>query len=61
MGEVVRFKKPKLKDKHRGNTLCRRGFHKWVTDTSTPYDVKQGRMLTLYRCARCGKTKTEAR
>jgi hypothetical protein len=25
------------------------------------FDVKQGKLVTLYRCARCGATKTEAR
>lgn len=61
MGEVLRFKKPTAKQRHRGNTLCRQGFHKWTADKTTPYDVKQGRMLTTYRCVRCGKTKAEAR
>ena len=59
MGDVVRFKKPKLKQKHRGNTLCRRGFHKWEVDNSKPFAVKQGKLLTVYRCIRCGITKSE--
>jgi hypothetical protein len=58
MGDVVRFKKPKLSQKHKGKTLCRNGFHKWEIDNSKPFDVTQGKLLTLYRCKRCGATKT---
>jgi len=60
MGDVVRFKKPKLKQKHKGKTLCRSGFHKWEVDKSRPFDVKQGRLITSYRCVRCGATKSKA-
>ncbi|HHH44991.1 MAG TPA: hypothetical protein ENK49_12705 [Gammaproteobacteria bacterium] len=60
MGNVVKFKKPAAAGKHRGNTLCRRGFHKWrVVDT--PFDSRQGRLVNRYRCTRCGAEKTEAR
>ena len=58
MGDVVRFKKPKLKEKHKGKTLCRSGFHKWEVDKSKPFSVKQGKLLTVYKCKRCGKIKT---
>jgi len=47
-----------LKDKHKGRTLCKSGFHKWEV-LETPFDVKKGHLLTTYRCSRCGKTKTE--
>ena len=61
MGDILRFKKPKLKDKFQGNTLCKNGFHKWQAEKTRPFDVKQGKLLTLYRCVRCGVTKTEAK
>jgi len=61
MSKVVQFKRPKASEKHRGNTLCRRGFHKWQAEPGTPFDVKSGRLVTRYRCARCGATRTEAR
>ena len=60
MGDVIQFKKPSLKDKHKGNTLCKNNFHKWEI-VATPFDVKQGKMLTTYRCKRCGKTRTESK
>ncbi|MEM8766117.1 MAG: hypothetical protein AAGE43_01635 [Pseudomonadota bacterium] len=60
MGDVVRFRKPSLKEKAKGKTLCSRGFHKWVIDQKKQFDVKQGRLITVYRCKRCGITKTTA-
>jgi hypothetical protein len=60
MGEVVRFKRPRAADKARGKTLCRRGFHKWLVDKESQFDVKQGRLVTVYRCSRCGAQKTGA-
>ncbi len=46
MSNVVPFKRPKLKEKHRGNTLCREGFHKWVIDKASVFDVKKGTLVT---------------
>jgi len=59
MGDVIAFKKPKLSEKHKGKTLCRSGFHKWKIVTEKRFDVKQGKLVTLSRCERCGKEKTE--
>ncbi|HHJ16731.1 MAG TPA: hypothetical protein ENJ80_08560 [Gammaproteobacteria bacterium] len=59
MGKVVPFKKPAPAQKHRGNTLCRRGFHKWEV-VDRPFDVKAGRLVTCWRCRRCGAEKTGA-
>jgi len=56
--DILPFKK---KASARGNTLCREGFHKWVVDKQTLFDVKQGRLVTSYVCKRCGKVKNEAR
>ena len=55
MGEVVQFKKPKLSEKHKGKTLCKSGFHKWQIEKSQKFDVKQGKLVTVYRCERCGE------
>lgn len=59
MGDVVRFKKPKLSEKYRGSTLCRNGHHKWEVVKENQFDVKQGRLVTLYKCKRCGRTKSK--
>jgi len=55
---VIPFLRPTPKQKNKGKTLCRSGFHKWVVDKSTPFDSKQGKLVTQNRCTRCGKTKT---
>lgn len=60
MGEVVKFKRPSLAEKHKGKTLCKSGFHKWELQKERPFDVKLGCLVTLYRCSRCGATRTEA-
>ena len=60
MADILPFKKRSLKEKHRGNTLCRNGHHKWVIDKAQQFDVKQGRLVTVYRCARCDKSRTKA-
>ena len=60
MADVLPFKKPSLQEKAKGKTLCGRGFHKWVIDQKKQFDVKQGRLITVRRCKRCGVTKTTA-
>ncbi len=60
MSNVVQFKRPSLKEEHKGNTLCKSGFHKWVIITEKQFDVKQGKLVTSYQCSRCGKNKVKA-
>ncbi|MGD8570056.1 MAG: hypothetical protein PVJ39_18360 [Gammaproteobacteria bacterium] len=59
MGDVIKFKKPSLKEKHKGNTLCKNGFHKWEIEQAKQFDVKSGKLITVYRCSRCGANKTK--
>lgn len=61
MGEIIPFKKPKLSEKHKGKTLCKSGFHKWRVLKEQQFDVKQGKLITVYQCERCGVPKNEAR
>lgn len=61
MGDVIKFKRPSQQERHKGHTLCKRGFHKWEIVQGRPFDVKTGRLVTHYRCQRCGATKTQAR
>ncbi|MFA5494868.1 MAG: hypothetical protein WC247_08820 [Porticoccaceae bacterium] len=56
MAEILPFKKPKTKS--RG--LCQHGFHKWVIWKAKQFDVKQGKLITVYRCARCQQQKVVA-
>lgn len=64
MGQVIQFKKPnvkkKVKDEAKGKTLCLNGFHKWETDKKQQFDVKLGKLITVYRCKRCGETKVKS-
>ncbi len=61
MADILLFKKPKAAEKFKGRSLCREGFHKWIPDKKTQFDVKEGKLVTRYICKRCGATKTEAR
>ena len=61
MAEIIPFRKPSLKEKHKGNTLCRRGHHKWELDKAKQFEVKLGKLVTVYRCSRCGKQKVQTR
>ena len=59
MAKILDFKRPGPKEKNRGKTLCLHSFHKWVVVTDSKFDVRRGKLVTLYRCERCGKQKTE--
>lgn len=61
MGDVIAFKRPSPFDKHKGKTLCRSGFHKWVVVKNNQFDVKLGKLVSTYRCERCGEKKVEAK
>jgi len=42
------------------SSLCQHGHHRWEVDTTTRFDVKEGKLLTVSICSKCGKTKTSA-
>jgi len=59
MADILPFKKPAAKT-GKGNGLCREGHHKWKVVTEQKFDVKQGRLVTVFACQRCGKRKVKA-
>ncbi|MDF1820370.1 MAG: hypothetical protein P1U64_02285 [Alcanivoracaceae bacterium] len=59
MADILPFKKPARKKASKG--MCQHGFHKWQIVKDKQFDVKQGRLVTVSRCVRCGKQKVEAR
>jgi hypothetical protein len=61
MGDILPFKKKTPFEKHKGKSLCRSGFHKWVVVKEKQFDVKQGKLVSVYKCERCGEQKVEAR
>ena len=60
MSNILEFKRPKPSEKHKGKTLCKNGFHQWKIVTEKKFDVKQGKLVTQYRCSRCGQEKITA-
>ncbi len=58
MGDIVKFKKPSLTERHQGKTLCKSGFHQWRVVNTQPFDVKHGGLVTRLQCNRCGVVKT---
>lgn len=57
MGKILAFKRPSLQQMAHGNTLCRSNLHKWKVVTEKKFDVKQGKLVTVFCCQRCGKEK----
>ncbi|ARN73564.1 hypothetical protein [Oceanicoccus sagamiensis] len=60
MADILPFKAPNNNSAKKASTLCRQGHHKWVIVTSQKFDVKQGRLVTVSECRRCGKRKVAA-
>jgi hypothetical protein len=60
MADILAFNKKKLSEKHKGKTLCKSGFHKWIILKDRQFDVKQGKLVTVYQCKRCGILKNKA-
>ena len=60
MAKILPFRPLKASERHRGNTLCRNGHHKWQLDKKTVFDVKLGKLVSRYSCTRCGRIKTQA-
>ncbi len=60
MGDVIQFRRPGAAEKNKGKTLCRSGFHKWDIVQEKQFDVRQGRLVTIERCRRCGKERVRA-
>ena len=60
MGDIVQFKRPTIAERHKGKTLCQSGFHKWEILKEKQFDVKQGKLITVFQCQRCAKIKSKA-
>ena len=56
---IDKARKAKTKANARG--MCQHGFHKWQVVKESQFDVKKGKLVTLYRCARCKKEKVTSK
>jgi len=62
MGDVVPFRRSdRLRRRAEGDTLCRNKRHKWQLLPDTQFDSKQGKLVSVFRCERCGATRTEGK
>ncbi|WP_290652377.1 hypothetical protein [Aquisalimonas sp.] len=62
MADVISLQRRQRRQRKReGDTLCRAGRHKWEVVSDSRFDVKQGRLVTVRRCRRCGRERAEAR
>jgi hypothetical protein len=61
VADILPFKKLDLKQKAKAKTLCGHGLHKWRIVQEKQFDVRMGRLVTVYLCSRCGAEKSEAR
>ncbi|MDB6061444.1 MAG: hypothetical protein JWM78_1547 [Verrucomicrobiaceae bacterium] len=61
MADILPFqRKPKTPATKR-SALCANGHHRWVVWQSKPFDVKRGKLVTVYRCERCGAERSESK
>jgi hypothetical protein len=57
MGKVIQIRNFK-RERAEGKTLCTSGFHKWQPVAGRRFDVKEGKLVSTDRCARCGLERT---
>ena len=58
MGKILKFRRASARVASEGRTMCGSGFHKWKPVAERRFDVKQGKLVTVERCERCGNTRT---
>jgi len=56
MSNILPFKKPPVKKLG----LCQHGHHKWKVVKESQFDSQKGKLVTVYKCANCGKQKIKA-
>ena len=60
MADILPFKPRRASERHRGNTLCRNGHHKWQIEKESVFDVKLGKLVNRFRCQRCGEIRVRS-
>jgi len=59
MSNVIKFRKLDLVAKSKGKTLCNSGFHQWKIVKEKQFEVKSGKLVTVFQCKRCGVSKNQ--
>jgi hypothetical protein len=66
MSNILEFKKPSKSQKQKqqtakqkGSTLCKEGHHRWQIVQEKKFETHSGKLMTVYRCSRCNKTKSK--
>ena len=57
MADILPFKR---KSAPKRSHLCASGHHRWALWQNKPFENKQGKLVTVYRCERCGVERTRA-
>jgi hypothetical protein len=58
VAQIIPFKR---KAAPKRSSLCSNGHHRWVVWQRKPFDVKLGKLVTVYRCEKCGAERSETR
>ncbi len=59
MADILPFNLNKKRAKKTRSILCLNGHHKWIIFKKKQFDVKQGKLVTVYRCQRCSAEKVK--
>lgn len=60
MNKVVSLDKARKKARDaRKKGMCQHDIHQWKIWHEKQFDPKAGKLVTVYRCARCGKQKVK--
>lgn len=61
MSQIISLDKARKKAKEsRKKGLCQHDIHQWEIWQRKPFDSRSGKLVTVYRCKRCGKQKVKA-
>lgn len=61
MADIIQFSaaKKRQQQKNKVSTLCKEGHHRWRINQEKRFETHSGKLMTVYRCARCDKTKNQ--
>lgn len=61
MADILSFKAAKKRQNknRKASILCKEGHHIWQVMQEKRFETHSGKLMTVYRCKRCGKTKSQ--